>query len=154
MNWRSLCCDWTFDCGGSYWWLDTWSTEIVICARLRRSSGEAVKKHSITRRRDTVVPVLALPRNLPENCKSIELNTLSIVCYGHAGDGNLHINILEGELWLHFWNHNPELKPSKDFLRKSNEWSRYHFRRTRIGLATKEIMTIYLTHSNRLDEGN
>ena len=27
------------------------------------------------------------------------------VCYGHAGDGNLHVNILKGELSDEAWNH-------------------------------------------------
>jgi glycolate oxidase len=26
------------------------------------------------------------------------------VCYGHAGDGNLHVNIIKGELSEEFWN--------------------------------------------------
>ena len=26
------------------------------------------------------------------------------VCYGHAGDGNLHINIIKGEMSDHKWN--------------------------------------------------
>jgi glycolate oxidase len=26
------------------------------------------------------------------------------VCYGHAGDGNLHVNIIKGELSDEFWN--------------------------------------------------
>jgi glycolate oxidase len=30
------------------------------------------------------------------------------VCYGHAGDGNLHINIIKGDLSDDFWNN--ELK--------------------------------------------
>ena len=27
------------------------------------------------------------------------------VCYGHAGDGNLHVNIVKGELSDHAWEH-------------------------------------------------
>ena len=28
----------------------------------------------------------------------------SSVCYGHAGDGNLHVNIIKGDLSDAFWN--------------------------------------------------
>jgi glycolate oxidase len=27
------------------------------------------------------------------------------VCYGHAGDGNLHVNIIKGDLSDSFWEH-------------------------------------------------
>lgn len=71
---------------------------------LRRKVGEAVKSQSVYKEEDTVVPRYALPELL-ETVKNIgnEFGFKSI-CYGHAGDGNLHINILKGELSDQQWN--------------------------------------------------
>ena len=65
---------------------------------LRRRVGEAVKAESIYKEEDTVVPRGCLPELLKE-VKSIggEFGFRSI-CYGHAGDGNLHINILKDQM--------------------------------------------------------
>ncbi len=65
---------------------------------LRRKVGEAVKSNSIYKEEDTVVPRAYLPELL-EIVKSLgrEYNFQS-VCYGHAGDGNLHINIIKGTM--------------------------------------------------------
>lgn len=72
--------------------------------QIRRKVGEAVKSHSIYKEEDTVVPRFALPELL-KTVKSIGLKYgFQSVCYGHAGDGNLHINILKGNLSDQFWN--------------------------------------------------
>ncbi|NBG65985.1 FAD-binding protein [Cryomorphaceae bacterium S-15] len=72
--------------------------------RLRRVVGEAVKKQSIYKEEDTVVP----RASLPELLKKVKLIGAEYgfrsVCYGHAGDGNLHINILKDSLSDEFWN--------------------------------------------------
>jgi len=71
---------------------------------LRRKVGEAVKSHSIYKEEDTVVPRYELS-NLLSGVKEIGAKYgFKSVCYGHAGDGNLHINIIKGELSDHFWN--------------------------------------------------
>lgn len=71
--------------------------------RMRRVVGEAVKKHSIYKEEDTVVPRFQLPELL-RTVKSIgEEFGFQSVCYGHAGDGNLHINILKGTLSDEAW---------------------------------------------------
>lgn len=66
--------------------------------KLRRRVGEAVKSHSVYKEEDTVVPRAELARLL-KGVKEIggEYGFQS-VCYGHAGDGNLHVNIIKGEL--------------------------------------------------------
>jgi glycolate oxidase len=52
-----------------------------------------------------VVPRFALPELL-EGVKAIGGRYgFQSVCYGHAGDGNLHVNIIKGELSDHFWDH-------------------------------------------------
>jgi len=72
--------------------------------RLRRSVGEAVKSNSIYKEEDTVVPRYELPKLL-EHVKRIgEKYGFTSVCYGHAGDGNLHINIIKGDMPDAKWN--------------------------------------------------
>ncbi len=71
---------------------------------LRRKVSEAVKSFSIYKEEDTVVPRFELPRLL-ETVKRIgKQYGFQSICYGHAGDGNLHINILKGNLSDDFWN--------------------------------------------------
>lgn len=71
---------------------------------LRRKVGEAVKTQSIYKEEDTVVPRFELPRLL-RIVKQIGANYgFTSVCYGHAGDGNLHINIIKGDLTDEQWN--------------------------------------------------
>ncbi len=71
---------------------------------LRRRVGEAVKAHSVYKEEDTVVPRFRLP-DLLIGVKEIGAKYgFQSVCYGHAGDGNLHVNILKGELTDESWN--------------------------------------------------
>ena len=71
---------------------------------LRRKVGEAVKGHSTYKEEDTVVPRSHLPQLL-ESVKDIgNKYGFQSVCYGHAGDGNLHVNILKGTLNDELWN--------------------------------------------------
>jgi glycolate oxidase len=72
--------------------------------RLRRVVGEAVKHGSIYKEEDTVVPRAYLPELL-NTVKAIgNKYGFKSVCYGHAGDGNLHVNIVKGNLSDQFWN--------------------------------------------------
>lgn len=72
--------------------------------RIRRATGEAVKKLSIYKEEDTVVPRYKLPE-LVRGVKEIaERHGLVTICYGHAGDGNLHVNILKMEMDDFAWN--------------------------------------------------
>jgi len=69
----------------------------------RRSIGELVKIQSIYKEEDTVVPRSYLPQLL-KHVKSVgEKYGFRSVCYGHAGDGNLHINILKDSLTDEQW---------------------------------------------------
>ncbi|HRJ36074.1 MAG TPA: FAD-linked oxidase C-terminal domain-containing protein, partial [Flavobacteriales bacterium] len=72
--------------------------------KMRRRVGEAVKSNSVYKEEDTVVPRYELPRLL-EGVKCIgEKYGFKSVCYGHAGDGNLHVNIIKGDLSDSDWN--------------------------------------------------
>lgn len=70
---------------------------------LRRKVGEAVKTQSVYKEEDTVVPRYQLP-NLLSHVKTVgERYGFKSVCYGHAGDGNLHVNIIRGALSDEQW---------------------------------------------------
>jgi glycolate oxidase len=72
--------------------------------RLRRGINEAVKNNAISKEQDTVVPRAALPK-LVKGVKRVgEKYAFKTVCYGHAGDGNLHIRLIKGELTDEQWN--------------------------------------------------
>lgn len=71
--------------------------------KLRRRVGEAVKSHSIYKEEDTVVPRAELPKLLKGVKEIGEKYGFKSVCYGHAGDGNLHVNIVKGEMTDHDW---------------------------------------------------
>ena len=71
---------------------------------LRRKVGEAVKTQSVYKEEDTVVPRFQLP-NLLEHVKKVgDRYGFKSVCYGHAGDGNLHVNIIKGDMSDANWN--------------------------------------------------
>jgi glycolate oxidase len=72
--------------------------------KLRRRVGEAVKAHSVYKEEDAVVPRAELPVLL-RGVKSLgKKYGFQSVCYGHAGDGNLHINIIKGDMTEEKWN--------------------------------------------------
>jgi len=63
--------------------------------KLRRNVAEAVKQHTVYKEEDTVVPRYELPALL-KGIKAIgEKYGFKSICYGHAGDGNLHVNIVK-----------------------------------------------------------
>ncbi|WP_018629742.1 FAD-binding oxidoreductase [Niabella aurantiaca] len=61
--------------------------------KLRRRTAEAVKSSGYTIEEDTVVPRAELPK-LIKGVKDLgQKHNFHAVCYGHAGDGNLHVRI-------------------------------------------------------------
>ena len=66
--------------------------------KLRRAAGEAVKAESTYKEEDTVVPRAAMPDLIRGVKKICDQHNIKSICYGHAGDGNLHINILRASL--------------------------------------------------------
>jgi glycolate oxidase len=72
--------------------------------RLRRTMAVSVKSNSVYKEEDTVVPRAELPR-LIKGIKEIGVKYgFESVCYGHAGDGNLHVNIIKGNMSDEDWN--------------------------------------------------
>ena len=71
---------------------------------MRRAIGEAVKSVSVYKEEDTVVPrnnIVPLLVGVKEIAARYGIRT---VCYGHAGDGNLHVNILKMDMSDAEWN--------------------------------------------------
>lgn len=62
---------------------------------LRRSIGEAVKSINIYKEEDTVVPRSRIPELIAGVKEIAARHGLMTVCYGHAGDGNIHCNIIK-----------------------------------------------------------
>jgi glycolate oxidase len=61
--------------------------------KVRRRTAEAVKLAGYTIEEDTVVPRAALPALIKGVKELGRKHNFHAVCYGHAGDGNLHIRI-------------------------------------------------------------
>jgi len=73
--------------------------------RMRRTMAVSVKSNSVYKEEDTVVPRAELPA-LIHGIKEIgKVYGFESVCYGHAGDGNLHVNIIKGNMSDEDWNH-------------------------------------------------
>ena len=108
---------------------------------LRRKVGEAVKSNSIYKEEDTVVPRAELPELLKIIKElGVEFGFKS-VCYGHAGDGNLHVNIVKGDMSDEDWKTRlPEgiRRLFKEVVRLGGTLSGEHG----IGLVQKEYMDI------------
>lgn len=71
---------------------------------MRRRVAEAVKANSVYKEEDTVVPRFRLPDLLAAVKRIGEEYGFKSVCYGHAGDGNLHVNIIKGDMDDEQWN--------------------------------------------------
>lgn len=72
--------------------------------KLRRCIGHAVKKSSVYKEEDTVVPRAELANLLAFVKDTGKKYGFESVCYGHAGDGNLHVNILKANMSDEQWN--------------------------------------------------
>ncbi|RSK36026.1 FAD-binding oxidoreductase [Hymenobacter metallilatus] len=72
--------------------------------RIRRNIGNSVRYNSVYKEEDTVVPRAELPALLRGVKEIGSRYGFTSVCYGHAGDGNLHVNIIRGNLDDDMWN--------------------------------------------------
>lgn len=61
--------------------------------KIRRRVAEIVKSKGYTIEEDTVVPRANLAKLVEAMHKLADENQYKVVCYGHAGDGNLHVRI-------------------------------------------------------------
>ncbi|WP_317169257.1 FAD-binding oxidoreductase [Mucilaginibacter humi] len=73
--------------------------------RIRRTIGVSVKSNSVYKEEDTVVPRAALPQLIAGIKAAGNKYGFESICYGHAGDGNLHVNIIKANMSDDDWNH-------------------------------------------------
>lgn len=87
-----------FDCGEIFFADDAQQKNELW--KLRRRVAEAVKLAGYTIEEDTVVPRASLPALIHGIKKLRSEYDFDAVCYGHAGDGNLHVRIKkEGSIY-------------------------------------------------------
>jgi glycolate oxidase len=115
--------------------------------KIRRVMPVSVKSNSIYKEEDTVVP----RANLPQLIKGIkEIGSVygfQSVCYGHAGDGNLHINIIKGKMSDDDWKH--KLKDGiKQIFELTVKLGGTISGEHGIGLVQKEFMSIKYSEIN------
>ena len=134
-----------YDCGEIFFADD--ARQKAELWKLRRRVAEAVKMAGFTIEEDTVVPRAELPaliRGVKELGRQYDFRA---VCYGHAGDGNLHIRIKK-EGCIYSLN-NPEVIPALRALfelvkKLGGTISGEHG----IGLVQKEYMDIVFKEAN------
>ena len=134
-----------YDCGEIFFADD--AQQKAELWKLRRRVAEAVKLDGYTIEEDTVVPRAELPA-LIRGVKALGIEyDFKVVCYGHAGDGNLHIRIKkEGSIYSL---NNPDVIPALKALftlvkNLGGTISGEHG----IGLIQKEYMDIVFTNTN------
>jgi glycolate oxidase len=72
--------------------------------KIRKNISPAVNAYSLTKAEDVVVPRANLPKlivGIKEIGKRYGFNS---VCFGHLGDGNLHVNVLKEQINDEDWN--------------------------------------------------
>ena len=134
-----------YDCGDVFFADD--AQQKAELWKLRRRVAEAVKIDGYTIEEDTVVPRAELPA-LIRGVKALgKQYDFQVVCYGHAGDGNLHIRIKkEGSIYsLNNPDVIPALKALFELVKKlGGTISGEHG----IGLVQKEYMDIVFADAN------
>lgn len=70
---------------------------------IRSRVAEAVRHYSVYKEADTVVPIGRLAELVKIARRVAEGHGLEAICYGHAGDGNLHVNLVRGDLPATEW---------------------------------------------------
>ena len=115
--------------------------------KLRRAVGEAVKANSVYKEEDTVVPRAELAKLLIGVKEIGGKYGFKSVCYGHAGDGNLHVNIIKGEMSDTDWNNKLTFGIREIFELTKNLGGTISGEHG-IGLVQKEYLGIVLSDKN------
>jgi len=134
-----------YDCGDVFFADD--AQQKAELWKLRRRVAEAVKIDGYTIEEDTVVPRAELPA-LIRGVKALgKQYDFQVVCYGHAGDGNLHIRIKKtGSIYSL---NNPDVIPAlKALFELVKELGGTISGEHGIGLIQKEYMDIVFAEAN------
>ncbi|MCC6818610.1 MAG: FAD-binding protein, partial [Bacteroidia bacterium] len=121
--------------------------------KIRRSIGEVVKRQSIYKEEDTVVTRSYLPQLYEFVMQIASEYGFEAVCYGHAGDGNLHVNILKNDMSETKWQ---ETLPEaiRKIFEKCKEYGGTISGEHGIGLVQKPYMSIVMSEAHlRLMKG-
>ena len=121
--------------------------------KVRRAIGLAVKSYSVYKEEDTVVPIANLTKLFVGVKKIGREYNFNSICYGHAGDGNLHVNILKEGLSDYEWQYvlkNAIREIFKLCVSLGGTISGEHG----IGLVQKEYMDIPFSQENLLLQRN
>jgi glycolate oxidase len=110
--------------------------------KLRRKINEAVKATAISKEQDTVVQRAELPA-LVKGIKEIgKRYNFRSVCYGHAGDGNLHTRIIKDDMSDEQWNGEHIKKAISEIFSLCKKLGGTISGEHGIGLVQKEYMSI------------
>lgn len=134
-----------FDCGEILFADSSLQTEQLW--KMRRAVGEAVKSNSVYKEEDTVVPRAELPKLLKGVKEIGQKHGFNSVCYGHAGDGNLHINIIKGDMSDDAWNNDLHIG-IRELFELTVELGGTISGEHGIGLVQKNYMDIAFTDEN------
>jgi glycolate oxidase len=115
--------------------------------KLRRRVGEAVKSQSVYKEEDTVVPRFVLPILLTKIKEIGAKYGFRSVCYGHAGDGNLHVNILRENMSDEAWNDTVKLG-IRELFQEVKDLGGTLSGEHGIGLVQREYMDIMFSKSH------
>lgn len=122
-------------------------TEKARVWMIRRKVSEVVKLKGYTIEEDTVVPRANLAKLVKKIHQLADENQFKVVCYGHAGDGNLHIRI-NHPLHKNSYN-NPEIQLIlKSLFQIVKELGGTISGEHGIGLIQKTFLPIVLSNSN------
>jgi glycolate oxidase len=72
--------------------------------KIRKNISPAVNAYSLTKAEDVVVPRANLPQLIVGIKEIGNRYGFNSVCYGHIGDGNLHINVMKEQIADEVWN--------------------------------------------------
>ncbi|HMU11289.1 MAG TPA: FAD-linked oxidase C-terminal domain-containing protein [Ferruginibacter sp.] len=134
-----------FDCGEVFFADD--AQQKAELWKLRRRVAEAVKIDGYTIEEDTVVPRAELPALIKGVKQLGKEYQFDVVCYGHAGDGNLHIRIKKpGSIYSL---NNPDVIPAlKALFQLVKQLGGTISGEHGIGLIQKEYMDIVFPDAN------
>ena len=115
--------------------------------RLRRNVSPAVNSYTLTKAEDVVVPRGNLPA-LVTAIKTIGTQYgFNSVCFGHVGDGNLHVNIMKEQIDDAYWN-NEVNKGIEDIFKAVIELGGTLSGEHGIGIAKRPYMHLAMQEKN------
>jgi glycolate oxidase len=115
--------------------------------KIRKNISPAVNAYSLCKSEDVVVPRANLPKlitGIKEIGKSFGFNS---VCYGHLGDGNLHVNIMKENMSDEHW-HNEVPKGIAAIFQLTVDLGGTLSGEHGIGIAKKPFMPIAMREAN------